>query len=244
MWGGRGERRSDVCCCDNPLTWRPRAPWIPSSPLLTPAYPFDTIPIDRVKHPDGGISPTRHNTHQHQELKKKKTSHANPPSRSLAPREKHPSSAPFRFRPPHHNVPPSRRRSPSPPLPQHHSRLNNRSNQKCQKEKKKKTYNSGYSLVVTHLTTNPPVRCLNRAERTGSLVFNVLWSYVPVCPQRRTIDSWMLIPYHFSFIQANHIYMARLLDWGWIDSLTAYYTFLDSYSLPLLFYTDNPHLYD
>jgi hypothetical protein len=33
-----------------------------------------------------------------------------------------------------------------------------------------KPYNSGYSLVVTHLTTNPPVRCLNRAERTGSLV--------------------------------------------------------------------------
>jgi hypothetical protein len=32
------------------------------------------------------------------------------------------------------------------------------------------TYNSGYSLVVTHLTTNPPVRRLNRAERTGSLV--------------------------------------------------------------------------
>jgi hypothetical protein len=46
------------------------------------------------------------------------------------------------------------------------------------KQKKAKTYNSGYSLVVTHLTTNPPVRCLNRAERTGSLVFNVLWSYV------------------------------------------------------------------
>ena len=48
--------------------------------------------------------------------------------------------------------------------------------------KKSKTYNSGYSLVVTHLTTNPPVRCLNRAERTGSLVFNVLWSYVNVIP--------------------------------------------------------------
>jgi hypothetical protein len=45
-------------------------------------------------------------------------------------------------------------------------------------KKRAKTYNSGYSLVVTHLTTNPPVRCLNRAERTGSLVFNVLWSYV------------------------------------------------------------------
>jgi hypothetical protein len=44
--------------------------------------------------------------------------------------------------------------------------------------KKTKTYNSGDSPVVTHLTTSPPVRCLNRAERTGSLVFNVLWSYV------------------------------------------------------------------
>jgi hypothetical protein len=41
-----------------------------------------------------------------------------------------------------------------------------------------KTFNSGYSLVVTHLTTNPPVRCLNRAERTGSLALNVLWSNV------------------------------------------------------------------
>jgi hypothetical protein len=33
-----------------------------------------------------------------------------------------------------------------------------------------KTYNRGDSPVVTHLTTSPPVRCLNRAERTGSLV--------------------------------------------------------------------------
>jgi hypothetical protein len=39
-----------------------------------------------------------------------------------------------------------------------------------QQKNEQKTYNSGYSLVVTHLTTNPPVRCLNRAERTGSLV--------------------------------------------------------------------------
>jgi hypothetical protein len=46
------------------------------------------------------------------------------------------------------------------------------------KKRKAKTYNSGDSPVVTHLTTSPPVRCLNRAERTGSLVFNVLWSYV------------------------------------------------------------------
>jgi hypothetical protein len=46
------------------------------------------------------------------------------------------------------------------------------------KKKEFLTYNSGDSPVVTHLTTSPPVRCLNRAERTGSLVFNVLWSYV------------------------------------------------------------------
>ena len=32
------------------------------------------------------------------------------------------------------------------------------------------TYNRGYSLVVIHLTTNQPLRCLNRAEQTGSLL--------------------------------------------------------------------------
>ena len=48
--------------------------------------------------------------------------------------------------------------------------------------KKTKTYNSGDSLVVTHLTTNPPVSCLYMAERTGSLVFKILWSYVLVIP--------------------------------------------------------------
>ena len=47
-------------------------------------------------------------------------------------------------------------------------------------QKVKKTYNSGDSLVVTHLTTNPPVHCLYMAERTGSLIFSVLWSYVQV----------------------------------------------------------------
>ncbi|KAF2022539.1 hypothetical protein EK21DRAFT_83148 [Setomelanomma holmii] len=41
-----------------------------------------------------------------------------------------------------------------------------------------KTYNSGDSPVVTHLTTSLPVHCLSKAERTGSPVFNVLWSYV------------------------------------------------------------------
>jgi hypothetical protein len=46
------------------------------------------------------------------------------------------------------------------------------------KQRQKKTYNSGYSPVVTHLTTNPPVHCLSTAERTGSSIFSVLWSYV------------------------------------------------------------------
>jgi hypothetical protein len=45
-------------------------------------------------------------------------------------------------------------------------------------QKDQKTYNSGYSPVVTHLTTNPPVHCLSTAERTGSSIFSVLWSYV------------------------------------------------------------------
>jgi hypothetical protein len=46
------------------------------------------------------------------------------------------------------------------------------------KQKASKTYNSGDSLVVTHLTTNPPVSCLYMAERTGSLILKILWSYV------------------------------------------------------------------
>jgi hypothetical protein len=51
-------------------------------------------------------------------------------------------------------------------------------NSLCAPNKIAKTYNSGYSLVVTHLTTNPPVHCLSTAERTGSSIFSVLWSYV------------------------------------------------------------------
>jgi hypothetical protein len=41
-----------------------------------------------------------------------------------------------------------------------------------------KTYNSRYSLVVTHPTTNLPIWSLYMGERTGSLVFTSLWSYV------------------------------------------------------------------
>jgi hypothetical protein len=61
-----------------------------------------------------------------------------------------------------------------------------------QKESKKinaKTYNSGDSLVVTHLTTNPPVSCLNRAERTGSLVLKILWSYVEEMARYREYEG-------------------------------------------------------
>ncbi|KAF3766086.1 hypothetical protein M406DRAFT_257963 [Cryphonectria parasitica EP155] len=43
---------------------------------------------------------------------------------------------------------------------------------KTKKEKEKKTYNTGYSLMVTHLTTNPALTSLNRRERTGSLAFS------------------------------------------------------------------------
>jgi hypothetical protein len=44
--------------------------------------------------------------------------------------------------------------------------------------KKQKTYNSGYSLVVTDPTTNPPIWSLCMAERTGCPVLSSLWSYV------------------------------------------------------------------
>jgi hypothetical protein len=69
--------------------------------------------------------------------------------------------------------------------------------QSSRRNKMAKTYNSGYSLVVTHLTTNPPVHCLSTAERTGSSIFSVLWSYVKgvvkllvheVCNGRSEID--------------------------------------------------------
>jgi hypothetical protein len=43
-----------------------------------------------------------------------------------------------------------------------------------------KTYNSRDSPMVTHLTTNPPVSCLNIAEQTGCVVLKILWSYVKV----------------------------------------------------------------
>ena len=44
--------------------------------------------------------------------------------------------------------------------------------------KKFKTYNSWYSLVVTHPTTNQPISSLCMAERTGCPILLSLWSYV------------------------------------------------------------------
>ncbi|KAL0936977.1 hypothetical protein CTRU02_209193 [Colletotrichum truncatum] len=44
--------------------------------------------------------------------------------------------------------------------------------------KKYKTYNTRYSLVVTDPTTNPALTGLSMGERTGSRVFQWVWSYV------------------------------------------------------------------
>jgi hypothetical protein len=49
---------------------------------------------------------------------------------------------------------------------------------KSEQKHKTKTYNSGYSLVVTDPTTNPPISSLCMAERTGCPVLLSLWSYV------------------------------------------------------------------
>ncbi|PTB53059.1 hypothetical protein M431DRAFT_88782, partial [Trichoderma harzianum CBS 226.95] len=45
----------------------------------------------------------------------------------------------------------------------------------------KKTYNSRCSLMVTHSTTNLPVRGLSMGEQTGPRILLYLWSYVLVC---------------------------------------------------------------
>ena len=50
--------------------------------------------------------------------------------------------------------------------------------QRTKERDKSKTYDSRYSLVVTHPTTNLPICSLNMGERTGSLVLYSLWSYV------------------------------------------------------------------
>ena len=46
------------------------------------------------------------------------------------------------------------------------------------KKVQKKTYNTGYSLVVTDPTTNPALYGLCSGERTGPSAFHRVWSYV------------------------------------------------------------------
>ncbi|KAF2089629.1 hypothetical protein K490DRAFT_37182, partial [Saccharata proteae CBS 121410] len=46
------------------------------------------------------------------------------------------------------------------------------------RQKRRYTFNSWYSLMVTHLTTNQPVHSLCMAERTGCPIFCDLWSNV------------------------------------------------------------------
>ncbi|KAL0937909.1 hypothetical protein CTRU02_207640 [Colletotrichum truncatum] len=47
-----------------------------------------------------------------------------------------------------------------------------------QPKRRPKTYNTRYSLVVTDPTTNPALTGLSMGERTGSRVFQWVWSYV------------------------------------------------------------------
>ncbi|KAF1976082.1 hypothetical protein BU23DRAFT_457060, partial [Bimuria novae-zelandiae CBS 107.79] len=64
-----------------------------------------------------------------------------------------------------------------------------------------KTYNSADSLMVTHLTTGTPVDCLYMAERTGSLVLSLLWSYVKDHPP----SSIYILPIHHLPLLKYHI---------------------------------------
>ncbi|PTB48404.1 hypothetical protein M431DRAFT_546779, partial [Trichoderma harzianum CBS 226.95] len=55
--------------------------------------------------------------------------------------------------------------------------------------KKRKTYNSRSSLMVTHSTTNLPVRGLSMGEQTGPRIFLYLWSYVLVIEAIQSIST-------------------------------------------------------
>ncbi|KAK6825416.1 hypothetical protein PG987_012910 [Apiospora arundinis] len=48
------------------------------------------------------------------------------------------------------------------------------------KTTKQKTYNTEDSQVVTDPSTNSALCCLYMGERTGSLVFSRMWSYVTI----------------------------------------------------------------
>ena len=61
--------------------------------------------------------------------------------------------------------------------------------------------------MVTHLTTNLPVTSLNRAERTGRLVFWYLWSYVT-----GTLNDTIFIPEVFLTTSFRRYLLMHLLD--------------------------------
>ena len=58
---------------------------------------------------------------------------------------------------------------------------------------KGKTYSRWYSHVVTHRSTNHPVRSLSTGERTGTSVFCDLWPYVVVDGLEINIDAQFTI---------------------------------------------------
>ncbi|KAK4212949.1 hypothetical protein QBC37DRAFT_401000 [Rhypophila decipiens] len=62
-----------------------------------------------------------------------------------------------------------------------------------QGQKRGKTYNTGNSPVVTHLSTSPTVIGLSMGEQTGSRVFQRVWSYVLASCQRTVYNArWAL----------------------------------------------------
>ena len=76
-------------------------------------------------------------------------------------------------------------------------------------KKKRKTYNSRDSLVVTHPTTNRPACGLSTAERTGSPVFHTLWSYVLVLHV-----AWYLTTSYISSPSTLRGYSRKMADLG------------------------------
>ena len=85
----------------------------------------------------------------------------------------------------------------------------------CSKEDQgKKTYNSGYSPMVTHLTTNPPVTCLSTPERTGWARIRFLWSYVVDMEQEAL---YIALPCCVTFIVTSNVFMC------WVRHLMCIY---------------------
>jgi hypothetical protein len=83
--------------------------------------------------------------------------------------------------------------------------------------------------VVTHPTTNPPVQCLNMAERTGSLIFIVLWSYVVNLPRRLLHVLFMTI-FTYQTVQLVSLPSCQLVQ------------FTHRFAFSLMYFLQNLHL--